>query len=91
MANILEKEWNFLLGFAKISQIKLLEKVSSKRRKKLLISRKLLCLLWPNILEGEPIFLLGSAKISHTKLLDKVSSKRRKKLPISPKFLRDPR
>ena len=91
MPNILEKERNFLLGFAKISQIKVLEKVSSKRRKKLLTSPKLLCLLWPNILEEERNFLLGFAKISQTKLLDKVSSKRRKKLPISPKFLRDPR
>ena len=90
MPNILEEERNFLLVFAKISQIKLLEKVSSERRKKLLIRPKILCLLLPNILEEERNFLLGFAKISQTKLLDKVSSKRRKKLPISPKFLRDP-
>ena len=90
MPNILEEERNFLLGFAKISQIKLLEKVSSERPKKLLISPKLSCLLLPNILEEGRKFLLGLTKRSQTQLLDKVSSGRQKKLLISPKFLRHP-
>ena len=91
MPNILEEGRIFLLGFAKISKIKLLEKVSSKRQKKLLISPKLLCNLLPNSLEEGRKFLLGLTKRSQTQLLDKVSSGRQKKLLISPKFFRHPR
>ena len=83
----MEEERNFLLGFAKISQIKLLEKVSSERPKKLLISPKLSCLLLPNILEEGRKFLLGFNRISQIKILEKVSSERRKKLLVSPKSL----